>query len=138
MELLLNLVWLLLAVPAFWLWRRGVSTSGRKYGSLHCLLALACILVLLFPVISATDDLHAMRAEAEEQGVSKRTVRQAVADKCSAATGRWHAAPAVIAAVFSALPASETRLILYSTPSSNPETAPVHSPSRAPPRLHLA
>ncbi len=138
MELLLNLVWLLLAIPAFWLWRRGVSASERKYSSPHCLLALGCILVLLFPVISATDDLHAMRAEIEEPGISKRTVRQAVADKGSAATGSWHAAPAVIAAVFSALPAPETWLILFSIPSLRPEPTPIQSPSRGPPRVHLA
>jgi len=66
MELLLNLAWMLLAVPAYWLWRRDArSRMARRITALQCLLALGCVLVLLFPVISASDDLHAMRAEME-------------------------------------------------------------------------
>ncbi len=84
MELLLNLAWLLLAIPAYGLWRNSIP-AGRKHGitSLQCLLALGCALVLLFPVISATDDLHAMRAEMEESSPSKRSVRLANSDRNS-------------------------------------------------------
>jgi hypothetical protein len=89
MELLLNVVWVLLALPAFWLWRRGADgRPGHGVSSLQCLLALGCALVLLFPVISATDDLHAMRAEMEDSAISKRTVRQAGSDKNSAWVNR--------------------------------------------------
>jgi len=85
MELLLNLAWLLLALPAYWLWRGARSVpAGRKFHSLQCLLALACMLVILFPVISATDDLHAMRAEMEESPAGKRTVRQSSNDHATA------------------------------------------------------
>jgi hypothetical protein len=67
MELLLNLAWLLLALPAFWLWRDARSVrAGRGFTPLQCLLALGCILVILFPVVSATDDLRAMSTEIEE------------------------------------------------------------------------
>ena len=75
MELLLNLAWLLLALPAYWLWR-GCRIS-RKVTALQCLLALGCLLVMLFPVVSATDDLRVMRAEMEESPLNKRTIRQA-------------------------------------------------------------
>ena len=75
MELLLNLLWLLLAMPAFWLWRYSrIAPERRKASPLHCLLALGCLLVILFPVISATDDLQAMRTEMEESPTSKRSV----------------------------------------------------------------
>jgi hypothetical protein len=105
MELLLNLLWVLLAVPAYWLWRRGVlAGQGRCVTSLQCLLTLGCALVLLFPVISASDDLHAMRAEMEESATSKRTVRQAGSDRASAWTNRMQSPPA--------LAASGTRLVL--------------------------
>jgi hypothetical protein len=78
MEILLNLAWMLLALPAYWLWRGGMASRARRgAGSLQVLLALACVLVLLFPVISASDDLHAMRAEMEDSSISKRAVRQA-------------------------------------------------------------
>lgn len=70
MELFLNLCWLLLAVPAIWMWHeaRSAQPSGR-FHSHRSLLLLACLVVLLFPVISASDDLQAMRPEIEESGV---------------------------------------------------------------------
>lgn len=84
MELLLNLAWLLLAIPAYWLWRGSrMASAGRRFNSLQCLLALGSMLVMLFPVISATDDLRAMRTEMEEAPTSKHAVRQASADKSS-------------------------------------------------------
>jgi hypothetical protein len=73
MELLLNLAWILLALPGYWLWRQRTARASSR----QCLLSLGCALVLLFPVISATDDLHAMRAEMEESSPGKRTVRLA-------------------------------------------------------------
>ena len=67
MELLLNLVWLTLGLPALWLWRREASRRGsRGFDSWRRLVVLCSLLLLLFPVVSATDDLHAMRPELEE------------------------------------------------------------------------
>lgn len=98
MELLLNLAWLLMALPACWLWRKRVAGGPREqaFTGLQCLLALGCMLILLFPVISATDDLHAMRCEVEEPGTNKRAVRQAGGDKSSAAVNRLQAQPASV------------------------------------------
>ncbi|MGB8830648.1 MAG: hypothetical protein WCC95_00760 [Candidatus Sulfotelmatobacter sp.] len=97
MELLLNLAWVLLALPAYWLWRRAAARQGRRVTSLQCVLALGCALVLLFPVISASDDLHAMRAEMEESASSKRAVRQAASDKYSSWVNRLQGLPALAA-----------------------------------------
>jgi hypothetical protein len=72
MELFLNLCWLSLLLPAYWLWRREMlaNASGRLGKNPLAPLVFACVvgcaLVLLFPVISASDDLHAMRSEMEE------------------------------------------------------------------------
>lgn len=56
MELLLNLLWLVIAVGSvvIWrgMWRRGKAPSRFEW------VALATMLFLLFPVISLTDDLH--------------------------------------------------------------------------------
>jgi hypothetical protein len=106
MELLLNLAWMLLALPAYWLWRRDAgSRAARGVNALQCVLALGCVLVLLFPVISASDDLHAMRAEMEDSSISKRTVRQAGGEKNSAWLNRLQGAPAaVVSAVRLAAP----------------------------------
>jgi len=98
MELLLNLAWLFLALPAYWVWRRGVeSRLARRVSALQCLLALACVLILLFPVISATDDLHVMRIEMEDSAASKRAVRQAGSDKISIWVNRLQGFPATLA-----------------------------------------
>jgi hypothetical protein len=98
MELLLNLAWVLLAVPAYWLWKGGAGARHKRgVTSLQCLLLLGCVLVLLFPVISASDDLHAMRAEMEESATSKRAVRQAGGERSSAWINRLQNRPALAA-----------------------------------------
>jgi hypothetical protein len=72
MELLLNLVWVALALAAFSALLRNRRAASQlpqvPYGK--ALLALACVLVLLFPVVSASDDLHPAQAVVEE--ASKR------------------------------------------------------------------
>lgn len=71
MELFLNLCWLALLLPAYTLWQRRTSPDRSARGSLIFVCTLACVLVLLFPVISASDDLHAIGQAMEE---SKRTL----------------------------------------------------------------
>jgi hypothetical protein len=98
MELLLNLLWLTLILPALWLWRcESVFAHGpRRFDRVRPCLILSCILMLLFPVVSATDDLHAMRQEMEESGPSKRVVKQAVVDKSPTGISTAGALPALI------------------------------------------
>jgi hypothetical protein len=102
MELLLNLLWLTLALPALWLWRRELVFSQghlahghRRFDRVRPCLILSCILMLLFPVVSATDDLHAMRQEMEESSPSKRVVK-AVVDKSPTGISSAGALPALI------------------------------------------
>ncbi|MGD0567945.1 MAG: hypothetical protein ABSA78_06035 [Candidatus Sulfotelmatobacter sp.] len=134
MELLLNLAWVLLALPAYWLWRRDTEARlARRITPLQCMLALGCVLILLFPVISASDDLHAMRAEMEESATSKRTVRQASGEKNSAWINRLQGAPAAVAsAVWLVAPKVELLevVVVRSFVSSRPSV--VHA-GRAPP-----
>ena len=76
MELILNLGWLLLAAACFhfW-WPRKRRFGGQRNRSLRGFLALGCALVVLFPIISVTDDLH------EEQAVME--------DSSARLTKRW-------------------------------------------------
>lgn len=103
MELFLNLCWLSLALPAFLLWRQrwGADCHGDSAPPppLLFLCALGCALVLLFPVISASDDLHAMRPEMEE---SERACRDA--NRCTGTVQALHHASQA------ALPASAAYL----------------------------
>lgn len=99
MELFLNLCWLALLLPAFLLWRRRIVLTGpntrlRGYERRPLIFvgALGCALILLFPVISATDDLHAMRPEMEE---SERAFRST--NRCSGAvTALTHVLPTAL------------------------------------------
>ena len=79
LELALNLIWVSLALPAYLLWR----SKGPRSRSVGGLLVLSCCLALLFPVISATDDLHAMRPEIEESGPGKRSSRHSITNNNS-------------------------------------------------------
>jgi hypothetical protein len=134
MELLLNLAWVLLALPAYWLWRRDVELrTARRVSSLQCLLALGCVLVLLFPVISASDDLHAMRAEMEDSSISKRAVRQAATDKSSTGVQRLQGFLATAGSAVS-LDAPEVGLLEVSVVCLPPLAEPgVSHAGRAPP-----
>ena len=128
MELLLNLAWLLLALPAYWLWReRSSARAGRR--SLQCLLSLGCMLVILFPVVSATDDLHAMRAEMEESPLSKRSICQKAGDKGSAC----HSQPILVAASICFPIHHEEWRVVPSSSFSVPPAPTVPTTARAPP-----
>ncbi len=132
MELLLNLAWLLLAVPAFWLWRGArCAQHRRKFTAFQCLLALGCMLVILFPVVSATDDLCAMRNEIEESPASKRTIRQASNDKLSA--WKWQNPPALTATTSSFTMSEQGQQPLPACGLSVPATPATVVAARAPP-----
>jgi hypothetical protein len=134
MELLLNLAWLLLALPAFCLWRGSRnSCAEHKSSSLQCLLALGCALVILFPVVSATDDLIAMRTEMEESPISKRSIRLTSHDKASAWNARSQTASALLGTSWSFALATEHRELPKSLSISPPAAPSILPAGRAPP-----
>ncbi|MGA2423657.1 MAG: hypothetical protein ABSG07_06615 [Terriglobales bacterium] len=142
MELFLNLCWLSLLLPAYLLWRRRIaSTSATETPAVRPLVficALGCAFVLLFPVISATDDLHAMRAEMEESSPGKRSVCQAAGEKASIWHSRWQNLSAIVATTASLGLISERRLELFTLPLSIPAAPSTLRASRAPPCSRLA
>lgn len=138
MELLLNIIWLALAVPAIWVWRRRPAHGDIAwFGCWRTVVLLGCVLVLLFPVISATDDLHAMRPEMEESSASKRLLKQAGSAKASACTH----APSTFLSEFAAGSFGRDERVcgLVWIPSALSPKAVVFSPkgSRAPPAISL-
>jgi hypothetical protein len=81
MELVLNLVWIALAVGAFGALARIQFTSAEKdcipgASNVKALLVLSCVLVLLFPIVSASDDLHPSQALLED---ATKRVQQGIA-----------------------------------------------------------
>jgi hypothetical protein len=86
MELLLNLLWLMLALPGVLILRRQPLSLPGAWSRCwpRCLVILGCVLVLLFPVVSATDDLHPASFEIEECSVSKHAIKQSPGAKSPA------------------------------------------------------
>ena len=138
MELLLNLVWLLLALPAYQLWCRSRTAKPGRSTPMQCLFALACALVVLFPVVSATDDLHAIRAEIEESPASKRSVRHS-GDRGSGWTSKLQSPPALpVASPLLIPPAEGSEQVALSSDSFCSSAPAMHLSGRAPPSAALA
>ena len=77
MELLLNIVWLAIALAAFArlaAWSR--TEPDRRRVAAACV-ATACVVALLFPIISITDDLTASVAAVEEMVAVRRVMAAA-------------------------------------------------------------
>jgi hypothetical protein len=70
-ELFLNIVWLSVSILLVGLCVRSIRHGHTKL-SWSAAVALCLLLVLLFPVISMTDDLQAMTAPAEVEHVMRR------------------------------------------------------------------
>lgn len=74
MELTLNLVWVCVAIVGILaqmaMLARG-SASNRQMGYFRKIIAMGCALVILFFVISMTDDLHGQEILIEEKRISK-------------------------------------------------------------------
>lgn len=62
MEILLNILWMVVALLAIANWRARRS----HHDAAHTALALTCALLLLFPIISLSDDLHGSALYTEE------------------------------------------------------------------------
>ncbi|HEX8926695.1 MAG TPA: hypothetical protein VF786_12930 [Terriglobales bacterium] len=132
MELLLNLVWVLIAGTAL-SWHLRSAPKDRKQ-FLLALGALCCALLLLFPTISVSDDLHVQAIVTEDSSPTKRL-----------ASAITHAAPVyqiAIFFVFSALVAALFRTVCFvrTTTPAPYLSALLDRPvlGRAPPALSLA
>jgi hypothetical protein len=79
-ETVLNALWFILAIASFGLLFRSFAyrsaEPSRSSTRLQCVVALGCVLAILFPVISLTDDLHDMQAAVEDPASSGMTVKK--------------------------------------------------------------
>jgi hypothetical protein len=134
MELFLNLCWLSLLLPAFLLWRqravedRPVESVTRP---LLFLCALGCALILLFPVISASDDLHAMRPEMEESERASRHANHCACTSHAPAHTLQSALPGAASLtpefeqVGAVLPLAPQTIAIFSAPASAGRAPPI-------------
>ena len=70
MELILNLIWGLLAIASICLWARIECRTGAERRL--PIIALLVLIVILFPVISVSDDLWSIQNPAETDTVQRR------------------------------------------------------------------
>jgi hypothetical protein len=134
MELFLNLVWLLLAVATVLFWS-SLCPIRRNHRSLsHGLIVLGCVMTLLFPVISMTDDLLAQQVAMEDaSATTKRLVKSG--ERVKVLLNQRHV-PAVL--LFSLPGRGQWRVLGQVAPAVDPLAAmipPPHSSGRAPPSL---
>ena len=133
MELLLNLVWLFTTAFVFVWWGVEGCRTARGWRFFAGALALLCVVLLLFPVISMTDDLMRTPVCAEDAGRNGRTT--VTADHTGVAPPIMAALPASYAGTGSYSP-DWTRLL--PAPHSRHARAPASRASvidRAPPSL---
>jgi hypothetical protein len=104
MELLLNLVWLTLAIllSGTWLCISHVAAASKGPHPVRTALSVICILALLFPVVSISDDLYAAGMAAEAVSVEQ-------------GNGKHHVAPSFLASggavwLFTTTPKTLTKL----------------------------
>jgi hypothetical protein len=93
MELALNLAWLVLAFASYLLLFRRLARCGPKDtpgpNRFQHIIALTCVLAILFPVISLSDDLLEMQVTVEEASLSRLAVKKFEA-KHSSTQGQTH------------------------------------------------
>jgi len=140
MELLLNLLWLAMVLPAFWLWRheRAQAQNSRHLTRLSFALLLGSLLLVLFPAISASDDLHPVCQEAEEATPGKRLARQGATHRFTTLNGVVPSPAALASAAFWFFSSNlQEPLVLapFSTRTQTCFSAVVSS--RAPPSSHI-
>src|ERR1019366_132370 len=109
MEVLLNTTWLMVAIAAFLFWQVEMEgTPGcHKHNRRYAFLALAVFLILLFPVISLTDDLHAEQAAMEDSSRSVMKARNTLQSCLRAGSASF-----VATVTHAADPAAALRLLL--------------------------
>ncbi len=106
MELLLNVIWLLLAAAAVIIWlcqKRGGASAGRGRRLLQSV-ALGCALAVLFPAISATDDLHAAQLAVDASDAARKMLRNMNTMSSSGAVDWLHFLPALLLLVLAVTP----------------------------------
>jgi hypothetical protein len=132
MELTLNLVWLVISIAsvAFGIRRVSALAPGpeRRRFAVDVSFALLFVLLLLFPVISITDDLHWDSVTAEEWSATKR------GPSLSAARSIQHHSTPTAAALIVPILLGVLLVLLYGVDSEPAFFAPAILDNRSRPR----
>lgn len=136
MELLLNIIWLGLIVPAIWLWRRKPQCVPHAQTPYRAFIILGCALLLLFPVVSASDDLNALRPEMEDSNPSAGLFKNSAGSK---STISIHATGTYQRSMIAFIPLDDQHGQISISSPELPELAPrALRVSRGPPAKNLS
>lgn len=124
MEVLLNALWLLLTAAAIGYWLTRSGGRQRNQTTVRGLLVVACVLALLFPVISITDDLVA-QGMLEDLGSAPSKAFQKATDPGSTPDPQQ-----VVVAALLSLPQHPVWQVLAYLPMEAPAALYLHSASR--------
>jgi hypothetical protein len=107
MELVLNILWVLIALASFGLWRTVWRRQPRHahHGPLEEWTAFACVLIFLFFAVSLSDDLHASAILADDCGGRRHALVLSCATHAQGHFVCAHASPAQVPGVDAAPPA---------------------------------
>src|SRR5271170_6544363 len=122
-ELLFNLLWVGISTGLLGLWlsgRRRRTDDAPRHGARMQIAALAVLILILFPVVSLTDDLQACTAPAEAEHLMRRGDLQTHADSS------LHTAWIVVAALLTFHQASGFQAISHLSPSIEVVTPSKH------------
>jgi hypothetical protein len=134
MEVLLNILWFALCNLAAWYWLQRRRRGSQPQGLAVQLSALACMLVLLFPVISATDDFYATQL-AVETSVTQKVSKSSLSGRASVLHLNHHSCSAALARTLSLSPGVVVGFIATNdTPLVSPLSVSYPPQDRAPPR----
>jgi hypothetical protein len=122
MELALNLVWVVLTLLGFALLgmnrSRASARSSYEHSERQKIIAMTCTVVILFFVISMTDDLHEQQMAVEESRSSRLTLESATPTRIDAHPIVTHAFMLVMVSARSIFNLSSARLLLEPIESS--------------------
>jgi hypothetical protein len=139
METILNLIWLAVTLAALWEWRFRWAASRRdsRCDVRQETIAIVCLLALLFPVISLSDDLHPDIVPADTAS-SKRMHCLLVAHAVHGGSAKSHSGTQSSFALLSKFPFEVDPVsagVLHSVQVSSSISSSFSSSGRSPPSL---
>jgi hypothetical protein len=140
MELVLNILWVLIALAAFGLWRIVWRNQARhsERRPLEEWTAFTCVLVFLFFAVSLSDDLHASAILSDDCGGRRHSLVLSCATHAQDHSACAHACPLALPGGGFALSAMPTASRIAPAAVSPPVNARIRlTGCRAPPFAHL-
>ena len=142
MELALNLIWAIITVASYALLIRYLASRrtnlARGLSRSQCVVALTCVLAILFPVISLSDDLHEMQATLVEASSSVLVIKKCVVNHSSNHARALHQVPFVLASFATGARRAVLGFLAAQQVARSSPGLPLAAPGRSPPSFDVS